>query len=227
MRDITCAVLRERPDPNNWSEYPNVWNEAQENVYRCEWFLVYDIIERIWKHLKADDEANLPPAEEQKALRFEQALNDFFIEKGVGWQLVDGQVVIRGTESFEAAVKTAGATLEEAGRPTASRHIREALDALSRRPEPNLPGAVYHAVGALECVARDVTGDQKATLGEILKKYPDLVPRPLDTALSQVWGYASNVARHVQEGSEPEAEEAELLVGVAATVATYLTRKFR
>src|SRR5438067_2148099 len=53
LRDITCAVLRERPNPDNWSEYPNVWNEAQENIYRCDWFLVYDIIERIWKHLKA------------------------------------------------------------------------------------------------------------------------------------------------------------------------------
>jgi hypothetical protein len=78
----------------------------------------------------------------------------------------------------------------------------------------------------LNALARDVTGDQKATLGEILKKHPDLVPRPLDTALSQIWGYGSNEARHVQEGREPEQAEAELLVGLAGSMATYLSKKF-
>jgi hypothetical protein len=100
------------------------------------------------------------------------------------------------------------------------------LQAPSRRPEPNWPGAMCHALGSLECLARDVTGDRKARLGEILKKHPDLVPRPLDTALAQVWGYGSNEARHVEEGREPEQAEAELLVGLAATMATYLSKKF-
>ena len=80
-------------------------------------------------------------------------------------------------------------------------------------------------MGSLECVARDVTGDEKATLGEILKRNPNLLPKPLDTAVSQVWGYASTEARHVQEGREPEREEAELIVGLSAAVSTYLTRK--
>jgi hypothetical protein len=80
-------------------------------------------------------------------------------------------------------------------------------------------------MGALEAVARDLTGDAKATLGEAIKRNPKLLPKPLDTALSQVWGYASNEARHVEEGREPEREEAELVVGLAAVVATYLTKK--
>ena len=75
-------------------------------------------------------------------------------------------------------------------------------------------------------MARDVSGDAKATLGEILKKHSNLVPRPLDSALEKIWGYASNEARHVVEGREPEQAEAELLVGLAATVATYLSKKF-
>jgi hypothetical protein len=46
------------------------------------------------------------------------------------------------------------------------------------RPEADLPGAVYHATGSLECVARDFTGNSKATLGEVLKPYPGLLPKP-------------------------------------------------
>ncbi len=80
-------------------------------------------------------------------------------------------------------------------------------------------------MGSLECVARDVTGDSKATLGDILKRYPGLLPKPLDTALSQISGFASNEARHVLEGRDPSREEAELIVGLSAAVATYLARK--
>jgi hypothetical protein len=99
-----------------------------------------------------------------------EALNDFFIRKGIGWQLVDGAIVTRGAEAFEETVKAARRTLEEGGRPTASKHIHEALQDLSRRPAPDLPGAIFHSTGCLECVARDVTGNEKATLGDILKK---------------------------------------------------------
>jgi len=122
-------------------------------------------------------------------------------------------------------VKESTAALEASGRPTAAKHLHEALQDLSRRPNPDLPGAIYHSMGALECVARDLTGDPKATLGEILKRYPGLLPKPLDTALSQAWGYASNEARHVEEGREPSREEAELLVGLSAAISGYLTRK--
>jgi len=224
FRDITCSVLEERPDPSNWSPYPNIWNEVEGHVYGCPWFQVYDIIERVSSYFKSEDERSF--LEDEKAPAFEKALNDFFVRKGIGWQLVDGIIVIRGPEEFEEAVKTARTTLEKTGRPTAGKHIHEALQALSRRPDPNLPGAIYHALGSLECVARDVSGDAKATLGEILKKNSNLVPRPLDSALEKIWGYASNEARHVVEGREPEQEEAELLVGLAATVATYLSKKF-
>ena len=105
--------------------------------------------------------------------------------------------------------------------------MHEALQDLSRRPKPDLSGAIHHAVGTLECVARDVTGDSKATLGEILKWHPDLLPKPLDKALALVWGYASEKARHLREGNEPGREETELIVGLAATTVEYLTKKLK
>ena len=36
------------------------------------------------------------------ASKFAEQVNDFFIEEGIGWQLVGGQIVTRGTEAFEA-----------------------------------------------------------------------------------------------------------------------------
>jgi AbiJ N-terminal domain 4 len=221
VREIVCEVLRMRPDPNNWSAYPNVWGEAEGLVYECDWYRVYDIIEHLYANL-ADSDHEMG---NQDARQFAQALNEFFVEEGIGWQLVNGQIVTRGTEAFEAVVTSATSALEVSERPTAAKHLHEALQDLSRRPQADLPGAAYHAMGALECVACDLAGDTKATLGEVLKRYPGLLPKPLDTALSQIWGYASNEARHVQEGREINREEAELLVGLAAALSTYLTRK--
>lgn len=80
-------------------------------------------------------------------------------------------------------------------------------------------------MASLECVARDFTGDSKATFGEILKRHPALLQKPLDSALAQVWRYASNEARHTTEGREPNREEAELVVGLSAVIVTYLAQK--
>ena len=201
-----------------------IWGEeeaVQELMNTCLWFKVYDIIEAFYASLARLD-ARFGTRD---ASAFADDINEFFTEEGIGWQIVSGQIVTRGTEAFETVVRTAISTLEGSERPTAAKHVHEALQALSRRPQADLPGAANHAIGALECVARDVTGDENATLGEILKHHRDLLPKPLDKALSQVWGYASNEVRHVREGREISREEAELLVGLSATVSTYLLRR--
>jgi hypothetical protein len=83
-------------------------------------------------------------------------------------------------------------------------------------------------MGALEGVLRDVTGTEgKKTLGDIIKQNPDLFPKPLDMAIDKVWGYASNEARHVSEGHDPERVEAELVVGLAAVLISYINQKTR
>jgi hypothetical protein len=214
LRQILCRVLRVAPNQNNYRG-SDIWREAQNLINQCDWFKIYDIIEALHARF----------AGTQAAQPFAEALNEFFIEEGIGWQLVHGQIITRGTEAFETVVTEATSALATSQRPTAATHLHEALQDLSRRPQADLPGAAYHAMGALECVARDLTGDPKATLGEILKRHPGLLPKPLDTAMSQVWGYASNEARHVLEGREISRDEAELLVGLSATVSTYLLRK--
>jgi len=217
LRAAICRVLRVAPNDQNWSEYPNVWGEVQELVQSAEWYRVYDIVEAI-----AEDARNTERGE-----GFEREVNQYFSEAGIGWQLLDGAIEIRGPEHFESAVNAVASELNDASKRTAHDEFHEALLDLSRRPKPDVTGAVQHALAGLECVARDAVGDPSATLGTILKRYPDLVPKPLDTALEKVWGYASERARHVREGGAIEPAEAELLVTVAAAAATYIARQQR
>jgi hypothetical protein len=221
LREVICRVLRTPPDSGNWSEYPNVWGEVEGLMHRCEWFRVYDIIEALYAQFVRNDSRN----HQRDAEQFAESMNSFFEEEGIGWQLVNGQIITRGAEVFETIVHEATSALDLSERPTAAAHLHEALQDLSHRPEPDLAGAIYHALGGLECVARDVTGDPKSTLGEVLKRNPGILPKPLDTAIEKVWGYASNEARHVEEGRAPGRDEAELVVGLSAAISNYLTRK--
>lgn len=216
-RDWLCTILRELPDQNNWSEYPNIWQECQNLMYGAPWYRVYDFVELVHDRLASSQD----PA---RAQQWANAVNEYFVEAGVGWRLIDGQLESRGQEAFETAVDSARQALNEAALTTAKQEIHEALRDLSRRPEPDLTGAVQHAMAALECTARQTTNDARATLGEILRRNPDIVPRPLNESLSRMWGYASEMARHIREGRTPGRSETELVVTVSAAVCTYLAQ---
>jgi hypothetical protein len=217
IRDWLCTVLRELPNQNNWSEYPNIWDECQSLLYGAPWYRVYDFVELVFGRF-------LSSRDPTRADQWADAVNEYFVETGVGWRLVEGQLESRGQEAFETAVDSARQALDTANLTTAKQEIHEALRDLSRRPDADLTGAVHHAMAALECTARQVTNDQRATLGEILRRYPDVVPRPLDGSLSRMWGYASEIARHIREGHTPGRAEAELVVTIAAAVCTYLAQ---
>jgi hypothetical protein len=214
LRAITSGVLKIAPDGNNWSEFPNIDWEVGQHLESCEWYLVYDIIETIIQKLN-----------EPEKTTFSNEINEYFIANGIGWKIVNGLIETRGDEVFETAVKTVVSVLETAKLETAKTEIKEALIDLSRRPKPDITGAIQHSLACLECVAREATGDKKATLGELIKKHPNIVPKPLDIAIEKIWGFTSEQGRHLREGQAPEYLEAELVVELSAAISTYLGKK--
>lgn len=214
IRTLACHALRRVPDPQNWTEVPDVRDEVTAYIQECPWYSVYDIVEATYRLLVPRD----------LAAGFSDRINDLFQEEGIGWQLIEGQIVTRGPAEFEHAVKVAAAEADRAGYQAARRELEEARRDLSRRPEPDITGTIQHCMAALECTARAVSGDEQATLGEIMdRRAADIgIPRPLDNAIKKMWGYASEVARHVREGRVPSREEAELLLSTSAALVSYL-----
>jgi hypothetical protein len=224
MRTLVCRALRTRQDPNNWSAFPNVDNELRRNLDDCEWYEVYDVVEAVYDQLRA---APTGKHQGREAAYFEAEINKYFRRKGIGWQLAEGIIETRGAEGFERALSQVRTELTEASRTTAANEVHQAISDLSRRPQPDVTGAIQHALAALECVARDVTGDSRATLGSILARHPGLIPPPLDQGVEKLWGYATEQGRHLREGRVPSYEEAELAVQVASAVCLYLSKKSR
>lgn len=213
LRQVLCAMLYRSPDPTNWSEFPNVDSEVRELIHACEWFEVYDLVELLADRC------------ERSGTDFVDEMNRMFRIKGVGWQLVGSRLEVRGSEAFELAVNEGQAELVRRGNGTAANELHEAILDLSRRPQPEVSGAIQHAMAALECVARDVCGS-KDTLGDLLRRHPDLFPRPVDQIVEKAWGYTSNYGRHLTEGNPPAFDEAELVVGLSGVLARYLARRF-
>jgi AbiJ-like protein len=216
QRHAICRLLRQVPDADNWSE-GNVSAEVEGHLSDCPWFRIYDFAEEMYVQLKE---------QRGKAAGYEAALNEICVDTGIGWQLINGRFVSRGDAPFEATVHHAREAVASTRHATASREISEAINDLSRRPRPDKTGAVHHAMAAVECLAREVVGDTSPTLGDLIKRYREklAIPRPLDQALEKVWGYTSEMARHVREGQEPGWPETELVVALSAALCAYLVR---
>lgn len=225
LRTIICRVLLVAPDRGNWSPYPNIWDEVLRLLYSCPWYRVYDVAEAVYVRLNRLHERTW--TEPAIHTRFEGELNDFFRQRGLGWQMREGHIEFRGPKPLEEELSLAKQMLEQSGRATSARELEEARSDLSRRPKPDTTGAIQHALAALECLARDVTGNQRATFGDLVRREQGLFPKPLDDAMQKLWGYSSEFGRHVREGREPDLAEAMLVVGLAASASAFLLERER
>jgi AbiJ N-terminal domain 4 len=223
-RQVICTSLQRLPDRGNWSA-GNVWDEVTALLENCEWFRVYDLLEAVYTNLEVHQYRLQSSSHPFGPLEFAEDLNALFEEYGIGWKMENGRILARGTEAFEVIIQQASPALQQVGMQTSSDELHKAIQDLSRRPVPDLTGAVQHGMAALECAAKHIAGiTGKSTLDDVAKTRPDLFRPPLNEAIPKLWGFASNRGRHILEGGEPTYKEVELVVGVAATLATYLSR---
>ena len=215
MRDLICQVLLEKPDPSNWSDYPNIWNEVDWLVMDAPWYKVYDIVEAVYARIRIFGAA--------ATANFARRLNEFLVEKGIGWELRDGHIVHRGSAAFARSTDEVPRILGASGFQSAANEMREALGDISRRPAPDITGAIQHAMAALEATAREVTGQPKPTLGKLVPML-SLTP-PLNQVVQKLWGYASDRGRHVRERQTVDANEAELVVAVSGALCAFLAQR--
>lgn len=212
VRSCVCFVTKEAEDRNNWAENVFMKSEVQSILENCPWYRIYDIIESFYQQIRAKAE-------------FEKDVNEYFFEKGIVWKLVHGILETRGEEAFEQEIKDVVDTLGEAKLHTTQYEIREALKDMSKRPTPDITGSVQHSVAALECLCREITGEKNLTLGKLINSNPQILPKPLDKVVCEIFGFASEQGRHLREGGAPDYEEAELVVHLSASLCTYLTKK--
>lgn len=214
IREIVSFASYQASSPDNWSENDYMENEVKEMLGNCQWSYIYDIIEEFYKCIEA-----------RPKLEFSKKINGFFMANGIGWKFKDGLIIVRGNNETEELAKEALQKLSLSGMPSSLKEIKEAIQDLSKRTEPDITGAVQHSMAALECVLREITGEKKTTLGALISKYKNTFPAPLGDVVEKIWGFSSNNARHIVEGNTVAVEEAELLVNLSIVLINYLSSK--
>jgi hypothetical protein len=216
IRSIVCLLLLTSPDSNNWSD-ANINNEVISSINQCAWYKVYDIAEALLSSIKGTYGY-------EPAVKYAEQMNAFFIEAGIGWQFAPNEgIIFRGDETFQLATAEAAKNLKGSGRKNAATEIEEAIRDISRRPDPDITGAIAHSMNAMECLAQDILGKNNGTLGK-MAKHLDL-PSPLDDVVFKLYGYATQNGRHVSESSNPASEDAELYVHIACALCSFLIKK--
>lgn len=164
VRTCVCFVTKEAEDRNNWAENEYMKSEVQSILENWPWYRIYDIIESFFQQIN-------------DKIGFEKEVNEYFVEKGIGWKLIHGILETRGEEAFEKEIKDVVDILGEAKLHTTQTEIREALKDMSKRPIPDITGSVQHSVAALECLCREITGEKNLTLGKLINTHSQIIPK--------------------------------------------------
>ncbi len=98
LRPLVCSVALRAQDTGNWSE-PNIEAEVRVVLDQCDWFEVYEIVWAIAARLEEWD-GNLSD-EDGRLDVFTLRINRALRQHGIGWQLINGRVEVRGGEVFE------------------------------------------------------------------------------------------------------------------------------
>lgn len=161
------------------------WERCLENLrkhfFSAKWFEVYDFVEFVSDH---------GPRESKE--KFIQTTNSYLERENSAYRFVNGRIVeITSAEEIEE-VETA---LKEGGKyPGVQTHLKAALALFSDRKTPDYRNSIKESISAVESLAKQLAGNEKGTLGDVLKtleKAKKLHPA-MKSAFSSLYGYSSD-----------------------------------
>ena len=218
--EITRALRLERW-PEACGEADVAQHEIESMIRTCDWWAFYDMCE-----IMADAVGEASGNSEE----FQTDANGLFQEECLGWRLKDGLVERVGTEQSERLLDEARRFLQDARFAGPEEQFAKAVTALSVRPEPDTANCVKDAVGAVEGVARILTGRPAAVLSDIVAdlRSKKIVHKALAKCFDGLYAYrgdAEGAAHGAVTGVAVPLPEAEMALNTSAALIIYLVNK--
>lgn len=213
--DFLCAPLDEMPQ----RKASELAERIKLHLMTVEWYRVYDLLEAA---ILAMRETGFGDEEEFRA-RSNVALE----REMAGYRLLDATVVPVTDENELQAVDDALEALPES---PAQVHLLRALQLMSDREAPDYRNSIKESISAVEALARELSGDEHATLGAALKAIEsgNKLHPALKSAFVKLYGYTSDAdgIRHalLEESNLDQADARFMLVACSAFV-NYLLAK--
>ncbi|MGY4287823.1 hypothetical protein ACVWXO_007043 [Bradyrhizobium sp. LM2.7] len=139
----------------------------------------------------------------------------FLEREKTGYRILENQLVpITDPVELSAVSEAASPPSSFAG---AREHIQSAISLFSRKPNPDYRNCTKEAISAVESVARVITGNPKATLGDALKSINATMPihPALREAMSKLYGYISDeggISHSLLDASNIDEAEAKFML---------------
>ena len=182
-----------------------------------KWYLMYDFIEK-YLELLDDEEKEAVIAEYNKILE----------EEVSGYRIVNGLITSIINESELQAIAEATKTPYDA----VNTHINKSLSLFANRKKPDYENSIKESISAVEALCKIITIDDKATLGQALKKLESSgvkLHNAFRNALDNLYGYASdeNGIRHAGvDFKTATTEDARFMLITCSAFVNYVIEKW-
>jgi len=221
---LGCAPsLSSNTDVGWTSSYDSAIKRIFGVIIKCQWYEFYDICEEMHNIIESQVKS--------AAIQFDAELTQLLRAGGMGYIIRGGAIERIGGEFTDKEISKARILLREQGFEGPDIQFEKAIEFFNQLPEADSLNCVKEAVGALEGIARILSDDHKANLDDIVRKLVarNMIPKPLDQVFVKVYAYRGDVpgvAHGLVGQPKPTMQEAELVLGMCASMIIYLAKKF-
>ncbi|AZB23494.1 hypothetical protein EG339_02070 [Chryseobacterium bernardetii] len=207
-------------------EMPKYFRELHRDIkdffFNSPWYEVYDFIEFLpsnYNFNNYDDSYNTS---------FINFCNKILKDELSGYRFVNNMIT---PITNEEELLSVNAVLQNTDNlQTINLHITRAIELFSERKNPDYRNSIKESISAVEAYCAIITNDQKATLGQALKKLEDKtkIHSALKKAFSNLYGYTSEAdgIRHaLLEQNDLQQEDAKFMLVSCSAFINYLVDK--
>ena len=184
-------------------------DHLRKRFFNSKWHEILDLIESVADYCPENLKEN-----------FISLCNSYLERENSAYKFVNGKISeITSEEEIECVEQAIASPLTGV-----SEHLKSALLHLSNRDSPDYRNSIKESISAVESLAKSLTGDDKATLGQALKTLEKngKLHEALKTSFSSLYGYTSdaNGIRHalLQESTITKADAKFMLISCSAFI---------
>ena len=222
----------DRVEPGRYYDYDCIEDYFSTNAAQEKWYLPYEIVED-YIEIRQEQNNGMDNLYQQKLsedelLSFEKRINDIMMQEKSGYRLSMGKfvsiVTTQEIESVESAASTPYTSVNTA--------IQKAFQLYASRDTPDYENSIKESICAVEAICCIITENDKATLGEALKKLENKISihGALNESFLKLYGYTSdtNGIRHSGiDFKNASAEDARYMLVSCSAFVNYLNEKYK
>lgn len=191
-RNTFCITLWQSYFKKNIDNIPSTFriveSEIRDHFFQCEWYKTYDFLEFNTDFAKQ----NIPQIDNDKLYeKFNKVLETEF----AGYRFIDGVLspITNATEIQEIEISLS-TTERFTPLKNCNIHLKDALDKLSDRNNPDYRNSIKEAISAVECIAKIISRDAKDSLSGALDKIKGKIKihHFIERGFKQLYNYTSD-----------------------------------